>query len=891
MAITTKKLCSLYVNGNVINYNNSPISYTSGNTIELREKDSNSNNQIEFVEVNYGGKLIYISTKNILNNISYNDLSKQALISGNSRVTLGDTIYNIRLLTKDEWNKYILNSVGLTTLITPTELDKTDNGYTNETIANSEHNNIWYWYNNISLTSTLSNTSVVAIGGVSASKETIITKDTKQGYRLVLEPYNPPPTISGKDTTLGNYLLAFQKKYTIYDSVDDFMKVTEYLDNNKLRELSNQVSNTELLINLTDNWSSLSDGEHTIKIEAEDTFGNKVTRLWKFNKVVEQIGVVSTLARPSIIIPANNTQRLNPINGLISNTIEFKTDGGGDLVYYNELNIVDNDNTNNVVYNRKIQTYDFDHEIPSNTLTNGKTYQIKVRTYNNKNQYSQWSDSVLVTCLSPVELIITNIVDNTIESSNPIFTTSYNQDEGEKLYSYQYMLYKNGTLVDFSPVMLDGLLTYQFNNLENKTNYTITITVYTENELSGTLTQSFYCDYLQTRLPATVSITNDTNEGSVIIKSYVRQIIGEIIKGEYVYYRDGEWADLHDVIISFNEQGAFRSKGSFTIQMWAKEIEDDNNFLIKLFTDIGYFTVSRNKNLFLLRIYINDCELYELHKIIDGDILNDDEFCFFIQYNDDIGLFNFDVKRVTKGRNTWFTKSHSNDSEPSYSNENGFLTQLNKKVLNNIVESNIENENVKIYIPSLENIIGTNAYKSFLNTGVIGEAIIGDMRIGNPKTNKQLIIDTKSYYTRTISTSNTNKLICIDTNGNTFESYANNKDIGFRFMIKINSNVKVNSKPIDGYYSLILSNFNHASTRDINTLSMGDKIKNYGVVYNGEVIEFTVVNRESDGVILMSNTVITNKEFDKEELNNEFGNVDWNLSNIKQWLNSNIKIG
>ena len=891
MAVTTKKLCSLYVNGSVIDYSNSPIAYTSGNTIEIRAKDSNSNKQIEFVEVNYGGKLFYISTKNILKNISYNDLNKQALISGNSRVTLGDTTYNIRLLTKEEWNKYILNSVGLATLITPTELDKTENSYTNESITNSDHNKVWNWYNNISLTSTLSSTSIIAIGGTSSNKETIITKDTKQGYRLVLEPYNAPPTISGKDTTLGNYLLAFQKKYTIYDSAEDFMKVTEYLDNVKFRELSNQVTNTELLINLTDRWDSLSEGEHTIKIDVEDIFGNKVTRIWKFKKVIEQIGEVSTLARPSIIIPANNTQRLNPINSLISNSIEFKTDGGGDLVYYNELNIVENNNTSNVIYNKKIQTYDFEHEIPSNTLTNGKTYQIKVRTYNNKNQYSQWSDSILVSCLSPVELIITTIVDNTINSSNPIFTTLYSQDEGEKLYSYQYMLYKNDTLIDFSPVMLDGLLTYQFNNLENKTNYKITITVYTENELTGTLSQSFYCDFLQTRLPATVSLTNNTKEGSVAITSYVRQILGELIKGEYIYYRDGEWADLHDIIISFNEAGAFRSSGSFTIQMWAKELESDNNFLPKLFTDIGYLLVSRDENLFSLKVFINDYELYELHKVINGDILNDDGFCFFIQYNDSTGLFNFDVKRVTNGRETWFTKSHTNDIEPNYKTEDGFLTQLNKKIIDNIIDSNIDGETVKIYIPTLENVIGANAYKSFLNTGVIGESVIGIMSIGNNKTKKELVMDSNSYYTRTISTTTPNKLICIDTEGNAFESYANNQEVGFRFMLKINKDVKVNSIVKDNYYSFILSNFNHAKTKKINELKIGDKIRNYGVIYNNEIIEFTVVSKETDGIVLMSNAVITNKEFDKEELNNEFGNVDWNLSNIKQWLNSDTKIG
>lgn len=881
----------VYVNNNIIDYNLVPVSYTSG-IIELRATSDN----IQFVRIVDGRKNILISQKAILTNINYDTLKIQNLISGTSTIVLSDGIkYKIRLITNEEYNKYILNEIGDNNLPTPTTLDKTDGYYNSTNINESVSNNIWNWFNVQTITSTLDGDNIIVRGGSSINKsESVGTNaiSSNIAYRLVLEPYTNPPSINMSNGSWGNYTLWFSKKYTVTDiDENDSMTIVEYLDDIEYRTINTVISGTSETISFKDTWDDITAGKHTFKITIIDAYGNSIERNFSFTKVVQDSGVeTSTLSRPVIKIPENNVSSLSPKNANTNIEIDFIV-AGGDLVTYNELVIylVDS-NGSTIIYQKKVQTYDFYQIIPSGTLINGKDYQLKLRTYNPNSQYSAWSDLVSLKCLSPIELNITNIINNEITTSTPIFTATYNQAEEEKLYSYQYFLYsEEGNLINYSDELTDSALTYQFSDLENKTNYVIKLVVKTENGLETTFSQDFYCIYSQIRLPASITLKNDDSIGAVIFSSDVRQILGEVIYGSNPIYIDNDWLNLHDMILSFNSDGAFRNQGDFTLKLWTKDMEN-NNMLCKIITDHGYILLTRYNNMFLLRIYLDDILLYEQHYLIKGDILTDDVFYFFIQYDSNYGLLNFDIQRVTEGRTTWFTQQSTNDIAPSYSIENGFLSQLSNKFKNYLIDTNVENQTCKLYLPSKDEI---ETAEAFNYSAILGIGKVDFMRLNTSQTNQELRTDIIPYFTRTQDTIDNNKLVIVNTDGSYSSEYPNSSNIGSRIIFNVSKNLQVTKCIKQGFHYMLLSSTDKFETQSIGNLIGGDKIKCHSLSYEGKEIEFTVLNRNSDlnYVTLISNSIFINKEYDKEESTHIYGNTDWNTSNIKQFLNSNVKIG
>lgn len=1026
MAIETIKLGTLYQNNSPVLFNTStPVQYISNASLELKASVVDVNYQIEWLKFQSGAKLFLLSTRNILINISYSDLSKQSLISGNITTTLNGIKYKIRLLTSQEWDDFVLNQVGLTSLLTPTTKDLTGT-YTEVDISTSETNNLLHWWQSPSLVQ--SDTDVITRGGNNIGASTTISTTTGSGYRILLEKYNSPPTISGSDTNLGNFTTYITKTYSVVDPDDDLFKITISLDNVVIQTLENQASKTDFVLNLESQWSTLSESKHTILIEVQDIYGNIVQRKFTFTKLSTENGTSNALVRPQIVTGDSSTSSLNPIDGRMDNTFTFRA-VGGELIVAHEFSIVNN-LTQVEIYRRKVETYEFTHIVPSNSITNGNTYQLKVRTYNQSGQYSSWSDIVLVKALTPPDITINTIVNERIETGNPLFTSvvDFIESEGDSLYSYEYLLYKDGVLVAYSDELTDGLLSYQFTNLENKTNYEIELVVRTVYGNIVSLKQSFYCVFLQARLPAVIELKNNPKTGSININTYVRQIIGRIYSGDDVYYIGDEWADLHNSVVIYDKDSAFRLSGNWTTKIWARDLEDTDNMLIKFTMEDGYIVLSRWKNMFSLARYVGKLKLYELHSFIQGEILSTDVFYFFIQNDVDLGLMNFEVKRVTEGRTTWFNPTHTEDISPTYQTENGFLNNINHDLLNLILPKTIDNQNSIIYIPSIEDfdldifksllptqdtesdynllksdivfsrvgsaIIGQSRIFSGSYLGVLGSSIGTDTVIGNSLVLSDTIINslfiytrnlysgnspfkikykihnmsenqaystekidgivinsnrivtddidyiidltniwselsygnhvvkitvsnglyirtkeltfTKPYnicaydesniisefVTRTIDTNDTNKLIAINELGNNESVYPIQSD-GIRIMFDLPLTTKISKhrNNSDLCYTIITNPSVIFTTQTIDNLNIGDKVKEYSTRYNNKLLRFTIVNKLNDRVILMADNTIANKMYDESENTFINGNPNWNLSNLKQWLNNNTKIG
>jgi len=884
------------MNGVQVKFNQStPTQFINGATLELKTSSSDLNYQIEWVSFTDGSKNILISDRNVLSNISYNDLSIQGLISGNTIVTLQNIKYKVLLMASDEYDKYLLNSINLNTLLTPTTLDETNGGYSDSTISSSDSNNLWNWWKTPCLTQTLTSSNNIIRGGNTINASSTINVNTKSNWRLMLSQYNTPPTISDSDTTLGSYTSNIVKAYTITDPDDDLFKIVEMIDSNtNIRTLENQSSKNEFTFTLsTEQWKSLSAGVHTINIVVTDSYGNIATRNWLFNKVVDStVGTSSALTRPVIVTPSNSLS-LSPFDATFDEIISF-TVTGGDMVYANEINIIDNSNSSIIVYNKKVESFDFENIIPKNTLINGKTYQIKIRTYNTSGQYSAWSDTVLVKALTTPQLLVTTIVDDMIQTPNPVMQATYYQADNDSVYSYVFNLLKDGVQVDSSNVLLDKALQYQFSNLDNKANYVIELKIQTASGMIATIQKSFYCIYLQSKLPAVMTLINDNATGSVKITTYVRQILGRVYSGDNVTYIDGEWANLHNSTVIWDSDGAFRLDGDWTAKIWARDLEDNDVMLVKFTLDDGnYIQLTRWGNMFSLTKIVNGIKLYELHKTIEGDILSTDELYFFIQNDVDLGLMNFDVKRITDGRSTWFTKSHTEDVIPSYANIDGFLSQLDSKFVSLLKDKIIDGEIMKVRIPSMNDFSST---PSIGTSAKIGQLIIGQAILGDSSTNEfNAMLSNGNYFTRDISIDDSNKLIAINNIGKKYNAFPNDKTIGIRIMVDIPSTTKVSTikDRTDDCYFITTKIFNLFDIQQISNLKVGDGIKSNSIRYKENVIKFTINNIDSinNTITLISDVIDMGKEFDASESVYINGNPNWNTSNLQQWLNSNVKIG
>ena len=872
---------SLYQNGQQIQFSSAPATYTSNAVLELRS----SGTDIEWLVIKSGAHEYLLSTKNLLSGISYNQLNIQGFVSGNSLIAIGDSQYKIRLITSQEWDNFVLNQINLNSLLTPNADDLSGN-YNSTTITSSDTNNLLHWWNSPSLTKNISGSSVIVRGGNAIGTSNNISITDNSNYRIVLEKYNLPPVISDSDRFLGNFTSSIIQEYSIVDPENDLFKIEEILDGTVTKTLENQTSKTKFTYSLSGTpWNNLLAGQHNVKIRVTDTCDNIVIRNWTFNKIVDtSTGTSANLTRPVITTPINSLS-LSPINALVDNKINF-TVTGGELVYTNEISIVDNSDSSVIVYNKKLpELFDFYNTIPLNTLINGKTYQIKIRTYNSSGQYSAWSDTVLVKCLTPPNLIITTIIDGMIKSPNPVMMATYNQSDNDELYSYVYNLYKDGALILSSGVLLDKLRQYQFSNLDNKTNYTIELKVRTASGMETSISQDFYCVFLQSKLPAVIKLENSPTTGSVKITSYVRQIRGRIYSGDNINYIDDEWADLHNTVVIWDKDGAFRIEGDWTAKIWARDLEDNDVMLVKFSLDDGtYIQLTRFENMFSLTKIVAGVKLYELHSFVLGDILLTDQLYFFIQNDTNLGLMNFDVKRVTEGRTTWFSKTYNDDTMPDYASENGFLSGINDNLKNSLLNNNIDGNVIKAYIPTLDELLQLD------NNAKLGEAIVGAMVLGNSASSIDINSDV-DYFTRTIDSMNNNKLKVVKADGTIGSDYPSSK-LGIRFIIKISNITKVSTyKDVeDDCYNLTFKILKLFSIQNISNLKVGDKIKTNSVKYKNKIIKFTICKKDDTSVYLLSD-VITEKEFDNSESVYTNGNPNWSLSNINQWLNSNIKIG
>lgn len=105
---------------------------------------------------------------------------------------------------------------------------------------------------------------------------------------------NQAPVISGSDANLGTKNVGFTQTYTVTDADGDTVTVEETIDNKQVRSYVVTLGTTNTFSVTGETWLEQSNGSHTMKIKATDSFGNTTTRTYTFTKSVNSFTIRNT---------------------------------------------------------------------------------------------------------------------------------------------------------------------------------------------------------------------------------------------------------------------------------------------------------------------------------------------------------------------------------------------------------------------------------------------------------------------------------------------------------------------------------------------------------------------------------------------------------------------
>ena len=133
---------------------------------------------------------------------------------------------------------------------------------------------------------------------------------------------NRPPVISGNNTDLGSFAAAPPSyEYTVTDADGHQVTVVEKLDGAQLKTYTATLGHTNTLTISSDAWLKLLNGEHTLTIAATDAKQETAVRTLTFDKAVNSVEFVQTVAMAADDMPTKalvNIQGAFPAGSTLS---------------------------------------------------------------------------------------------------------------------------------------------------------------------------------------------------------------------------------------------------------------------------------------------------------------------------------------------------------------------------------------------------------------------------------------------------------------------------------------------------------------------------------------------------------------------------------------------
>lgn len=305
-------------------------------------------------------------------------------------------------------------------------------------------------------------------------------------------------------------------------------------------------------------------------------------------------------------------------------TFTFNVSGTSAQVVANQL-VIRNNDTNDIVYNEKQETYRYEHIVNADELTNGTYYNAVISVFDANDNQSPTSIPIQFWCYSTPTLSFTNLpTGNIIPNASFNFQFTYAQAENEPINSYVMNLY-NSSQVQIStsgvqyatngtPPYNGG---YTFTGLENNTVYYIQITATTlEGTIVTTPLQQFTVQYVRPDLFTLVELTNNCDEGYITIKSNIILIEGQSNPDPPIYI-DNQEIDLTETDSWVKWEQGFSITGDMLARAWFRnpnpysviaQFSNTNGQIITLRYMTGYENIESQTMESYVEAYIRSVE-------------------------------------------------------------------------------------------------------------------------------------------------------------------------------------------------------------------------------------------------------------------------------------------
>lgn len=300
--------------------------------------------------------------------------------------------------------------------------------------------------------------------------------------------------------------------------------------------------------------------------------------------------------------------------------IEFYS-RAGDQVYKNEVEVY-NTETNSLVYNKIIVSFNLRHTITSKTLSNGKRYKVRIRTYNVDGQISNWSDFINFKCSTTPIVMLNEIVDDTVKNQTYLFAGTYSQAENEPIQSFRFIVYdRYRNQLDTSSEIYSNQIQYEFTGFNNDENYYVEIKAKSSGNIEVTTGLiGFYVKYIQPKMRTVLKLENNKERATVSIEANPIQVIFNSINGTYSY-ENGFINLATDKIYTDKSLGFSLNSDNWTINLRFMVLENTKN-IMTLTSMLGdKIVVRRNVDRIVVEYWYRDILLItRLHDISNIDL-------------------------------------------------------------------------------------------------------------------------------------------------------------------------------------------------------------------------------------------------------------------------------
>ena len=256
----------------------------------------------------------------------------------------------------------------------------------------------------------------------------------------------------------------------------------------------------------------------------------------------------------------------------------FVVGWGGPEILANRF-IIGTQETNEVVYDEKQETFRFEHVVNANELTNNTYYNATVTVFDNEDNESTASSPIQFWCYTTPTIEIDNMPENRIvENASYNFEFTYNQVENEKINSYIVNLYSiSQELLTTSGVqyVTEGTPPYNGNYLlegfNSQTIYYIEIRCETINGTQVTTgLEQFTVRYSHPEVFSLIELVNNCDGGYVSVYSNIVLIEGESNPSPPNYI-DNKEVDLTNPEHWVEWNKGYSISGDMLVRLWFRK--------------------------------------------------------------------------------------------------------------------------------------------------------------------------------------------------------------------------------------------------------------------------------------------------------------------------------